>query len=78
MQTKSSWLIENAAQSLGSRYKNKQFGTFGDVGSFSFSAPKVITTGQRGALVTDNEKLYDKIKKISHGKVKIIYEKDGV
>ena len=61
---KSLWLIEDAAQSLGSRYKNKQLGTFGDIGSFSFSAPKVITTGQGGALVTDNEKLYDKIKKI--------------
>jgi len=58
------YLIEDAAQSLGSRYKGKHLGTFGDVGSFSFSAPKIITTGQGGALVTDNEELYHKILKI--------------
>jgi len=57
-------LIEDAAQSFGSRYKGKHLGTFGDIGSFSFSAPKIITTGQGGALVTDNEDLYEKILKI--------------
>jgi len=58
------FLVEDAAQSLGSRFKGKHLGTFGDVGSFSFSAPKVITTGQGGALVTDNEEIYQKILKI--------------
>jgi perosamine synthetase len=58
------YLVEDAAQSLGSRYNGKHLGTFGDVGSFSFSAPKVITTGQGGALVTDNEQLYLEILKI--------------
>jgi perosamine synthetase len=58
------YLIEDAAQSLGSKYKGKHLGTFGDVGSFSFSAPKVITTGQGGALVTDDEELFQKILKI--------------
>lgn len=58
------FLIEDAAQSLGSRYKGKHLGTFGDVGSFSFSAPKIITTGQGGALVTDDEELYQKILKL--------------
>ena len=58
------FLIEDAAQSLGSRYKGKHFGTFGDVGSFSFSMPKVITTGQGGCLVTNNGKLYKKILEI--------------
>lgn len=58
-------LVEDAAQSLGSRYNNeKHLGTFGDVGSFSFSAPKIITTGQGGALVTDNEEIYKKIVRI--------------
>ena len=55
------FLIEDAAQSLGSKYNGKHLGTFGDVGSFSFSAPKVITTGQGGALVTDDEEVYQKI-----------------
>ena len=58
------YLIEDAAQSLGSRYKGKHLGTFGEIGSFSFSFPKIITTGQGGALVTDNEELFRKISMI--------------
>lgn len=57
-------LIEDAAQSLGSRIGEKHLGTFGEIGSFSFSAPKIITTGQGGALITDDEELYKKIKMI--------------
>ncbi len=57
-------LIEDAAQSLGSFYKGKHLGRFGKIGSFSFSAPKIITTGQGGALITDDEELSEKIKKI--------------
>jgi len=55
-------LIEDAAQSLGSCKDGKHFGTFGDVGSFSFSAPKVITTGQGGALITNDQGLIEKIR----------------
>ena len=58
------WLIEDAAQSLGSFCNGKHLGLFGDIGSFSFSAPKIITTGQGGALVTDNEELFENVKKI--------------
>lgn len=58
------FLIEDAAQSFGSRYKGRHLGTFGDIGTFSFSMPKIITTGQGGALVTDNEEVYQKILKI--------------
>lgn len=58
------YLIEDSAQALGSYYNNKHLGTFGDIGSFSFSVPKIITTGQGGCLVTNNEKLYLKIKKL--------------
>lgn len=57
-------LIEDAAQSLGSKIGEKHLGTFGEIGSFSFSAPKIITTGQGGALITDDEELYKKIKMI--------------
>jgi len=56
--------IEDACQSLGSFQNGKHLGTFGDIGVFSFSSPKIITTGQGGALVTDNEELYDKIRKL--------------
>jgi perosamine synthetase len=55
------FLVEDAAQSLGSRFQGKHLGTFGIVGSFSFSFPKIITTGQGGALVTDDEEIYRKI-----------------
>lgn len=58
------YLIEDAAQSLGSRWQGKHLGTFGDIGSFSFSTQKVITTGQGGALVTDNNSLIKKIRLI--------------
>ncbi len=58
------FLIEDAAQSLGSFIEEKHLGTFGDIGSFSFSAPKIITTGQGGALITDNQELFENIKKI--------------
>ena len=58
-------LIEDSAQALGSFYKNnRHLGTIGKVGSFSFSTPKIITTGQGGALVTDDDDLADRIKKL--------------
>jgi perosamine synthetase len=58
------FFIEDAAQALGSRYNKKHLGTFGDVGSFSFSAPKVITMGQGGALITENDELADKMRRV--------------
>ena len=57
-------LIEDSAQSLGCFYNGQHIGRFGKIGSFSFSSPKIITTGQGGALITDDEELNDKIKKI--------------
>lgn len=56
--------IEDAAQSLGSFYRGKHIGTFGGIGSLSFSPPKIITTGQGGALLTDDSELYNKMKKL--------------
>ena len=58
------FLIEDAAQSLGARWQGNHLGTFGAIGSFSFSAPKIITTGQGGALVTDDDNLAEKIRQI--------------
>jgi len=56
-------LIEDAAQSLGSYYPDgKHIGTKGDVGSFSFSAPKIISTGQGGALITDDDEIANNIR----------------
>lgn len=58
-------LIEDAAQSLGSFYPDgRHIGTAGDIGSFSFSAPKIISTGQGGALVTNDDELAARIRRL--------------
>ena len=57
-------LVEDAAQSLGSFYNDKHLGTIGDIGSLSFSSPKIITTGQGGALLTNNKKFAEKLRKL--------------
>lgn len=51
-------VIEDAAQSLGSFRDGRHLGTIGDCGCFSFSSQKIVTTGQGGAVVTDDEALY--------------------
>jgi perosamine synthetase len=57
------YLVEDAAQSLGSTNRGKQLGTWGDIGSYSFSYAK-ITTGQGGLLVTDDDDVAAEIEKI--------------
>ena len=52
-------LIEDAACALGHRYQGRAAGTFGTIGTYSFSVPKVLTTGQGGALVTNDPLLFD-------------------
>jgi dTDP-4-amino-4,6-dideoxygalactose transaminase len=64
------YIIEDACQSLGSIYKNKQTGTFGTMGCFSMYASKVLTAGEGGAIVTNDDKLADTLKMIrNHGMV---------
>ena len=59
------FLIEDAAQSLGSCYPDgRHIGTASSIGSFSFSAPKVISTGQGGALVTNDDDLAYKLRRL--------------
>lgn len=50
-------LIEDAAESVGSKYQGKHTGTFGLVGAFSFNGNKTITCGGGGIIITNNEKL---------------------
>ncbi|WP_442594287.1 LegC family aminotransferase [Neobacillus sp. D3-1R] len=50
-------LVEDAAESLGSYYKNQHTGTFGKVSALSFNGNKIITTGGGGAILTNDEKL---------------------
>ena len=69
-ETRSISIIEDACQSLGSTYNNKQTGTFGIMGCFSFYASKVLTSGEGGAVVTDDDSIAEKLKMIrNHGMV---------
>ena len=54
-------IVEDAAECLGSFYKNKHLGTFGDAGCLSFNGNKIITTGGGGAVLSKSKKLNDKI-----------------
>lgn len=55
-------LIEDAAESLGTYYKGKHTGTFGDYGIFSFNGNKIITTSGGGMLVSNNEERIEKVR----------------
>lgn len=58
-------IIEDAAQSLGSYYPDgRHIGRAGTVGSFSFSAPKIISTGQGGALITDDDDVAARLRRL--------------
>lgn len=63
------FLIEDAAESLGSKINNKKVGTISDSSIFSFCGNKIISTGEGGALVTNSKTIYEKVKLIrSHGR----------
>ena len=53
-------ILEDSAEALGSTYKGKKCGTFGDFGVLSFNGNKIITTSGGGALVTNSQKLKNK------------------
>ncbi len=58
-------LIEDSAESLGSYYKKKHTGTFGEIGVFSFNGNKIVTSGGGGVIVTDDEALAKRAKHIT-------------
>lgn len=58
-------LVEDAAESLGSRYCDRHTGTFGLLGTLSFNGNKIITTGGGGAILTDDEGLADYAKHLT-------------
>jgi len=55
-------LIEDAAEALGSTYKNQPLGTFGKFGVYSFNGNKIITTSGGGALLCKDKSLIEKAK----------------
>jgi len=55
------FLIEDCAEAIGSTYKGKKVGSFGDISTFSFFGNKTITTGEGGMVLSNNETLHDRI-----------------
>jgi len=72
------FLIEDAAHAFGAEYKNKKIGTLADLTTFSFHVVKNITTGEGGAITTNNEQLAKTLKMLrNHGIDKEAKERHG-
>jgi perosamine synthetase len=54
-------LVSDSAEALGSVYKGRPTGSFGQAGCFSFSPAKIITTGQGGVVTTNDEDIYSRL-----------------
>ena len=72
-------IIEDCAHAIEGKYKKRHLGTFGDTGCFSFYANKNLTTGEGGMLITNNKKIYEKVKILRlHGMSKDSWKRFGV
>ena len=60
------YVIEDCCEAYGGTIDGKKAGTFGDVGVFSLYVNKVITAGEGGIVVTDNERIYKQLKYLRH------------
>ncbi len=62
------FVIEDAAHAIGSEYHGKKIGCIGDFTCFSFYPTKNMTTGEGGAITTNNDEFVDKLKSLRlHG-----------
>jgi perosamine synthetase len=59
-------VVEDFAEAIGSEYKGKKCGVFGDISCVSFYANKVITTGEGGMCLTDNKGLAEKMRQLKN------------
>ena len=65
------YLIEDAAEAIGSEYKGKKAGSMGIFGAFSFHGTKTMTTGEGGMFVTNDKSMFEKVLTLSnHGRSK--------
>lgn len=63
-------LIEDAAESFGAKIGNEKVGSHGDSAMISFCQNKVVTTGEGGAVITDSQEVYERLKLVrSHGRL---------
>jgi dTDP-4-amino-4,6-dideoxygalactose transaminase len=70
------FLLEDAAHAAGSRVSGRHVGTFGAVGAFSFFSNKNLAIGEGGMVVTDDEKLADRIRLLrSHGMTTLTWDR---
>ena len=56
------YVIEDCAEAHGAEYKDRKVGSFGDISCFSYFANKMITTGEGGMCLTNNTKLFNKMR----------------
>ena len=73
------FVIEDAAEAHGALYKGKRAGSFGDIACFSFYANKVITTGEGGMIVTNNQAVAERarrLKDLAHDPARRFYHTD--
>jgi len=63
-ETKDIFVIEDAAQALGSEYRGQKAGSFGAFSVYSFHGTKILTTGEGGMILTDDEELYKRCLKL--------------
>jgi perosamine synthetase len=67
-------IVEDSAEVLGAEYDGQKLGTFGSLAALSFCQNKIISTGEGGAVVTDDEDLAEEVKLFrSHGRSSIDY-----
>ena len=70
------FVVEDAAHAIGAKYKNKKIGTFGTTTCFSFYVTKNMTTGEGGAIATNDKNLAEKIKILRlHGISKDVWKR---
>lgn len=58
------FLIEDCAEAFGARYQHRHVGTFGDIATFSFYGNKTITTGEGGMVVTSDDMLAERVRRL--------------
>ena len=57
-------VIEDAAEAHGAEYKNQRVGSIGDAATFSFYGNKIVTTGEGGMVVTDNDLINERLRRL--------------
>ena len=73
-------IVEDCAEGIGLKYKNKFLGNYGDLSTFSFYSNKLITTGEGGCILTNSKKYYNicsELRNLSFGK-KIRFKHNGL